>query len=312
MTWQWENAVAGGAAGFAPSPPSTLSTSSVRGSKGFRGLYAGFYPAVFGSTVSWGLYFFFYNRAKQRYSKHSGEELSPGLHLASAAEGGALVCLFTNPIWLVKTRLQLQTPLHQNRTYSGFSDALRTILKEEGWHALYKGLGPGLLLVSHGAIQFTVYEELRKVVIHLRRKEQKENSNDDKLLVIPVVYDLNSVEIQGFVWGKLLEFSTYKGNRVVFSNSVDYAMLGASSKFSAILLTYPYQQRPGSDGIPKYMNSWHVIKDTFRKRGLPPGWIKTEYDTKEKWVRRNPRFLSGHDIQPIEKCSCLVHYFRRV
>ncbi|KAK1310352.1 hypothetical protein QJS10_CPA08g00152 [Acorus calamus] len=89
------------------------------------------------------------------------------------------------------------------------------------------------LQVSHGAIQFTVYEELRKVVIHLRRKEQKENSNDDKLL-----------------------------------NSVDYAMLGASSKFAAILLTYPYQQRPGSDGIPKYMNSWHVIKDTFRFEGI--------------------------------------------
>jgi len=26
--------------------------------QGLRGLYAGFYPAVFGSTISWGLYFF--------------------------------------------------------------------------------------------------------------------------------------------------------------------------------------------------------------------------------------------------------------
>ena len=29
------------------------------------------------------------------------------------------VCLCTNPIWLVKTRLQLQTPLHQTPPYSG-------------------------------------------------------------------------------------------------------------------------------------------------------------------------------------------------
>lgn len=28
--------------------------------QGLRGLYAGFYPAVLGSTVSWGLYFFLY------------------------------------------------------------------------------------------------------------------------------------------------------------------------------------------------------------------------------------------------------------
>ncbi|KAI3451004.1 hypothetical protein Pfo_007669 [Paulownia fortunei] len=264
--WQWENAAAGSAAGLATvtfshpldvvrtrfqvndgrlsnlptykNTPHALFT--IARTEGLRGLYAGFYPAVLGSTISWGLYFYFYSKAKQRYLR-SREELSPGLHLASAAEAGGLVCFCTNPIWLVKTRLQLQTP-HQARPYSGFHDAVRTILKEEGWRALYKGLVPGLFMqVTHGAIQFTAYEELRKMVINFRNEESEENSN---------ITD-NSLD------------------------SFDYAILGASSKLAAITLTYPFQvirarlqQRPNVEGIPRYMDSWHVVKETARFEGL--------------------------------------------
>ncbi|KAL0553438.1 hypothetical protein IC582_007333 [Cucumis melo] len=60
-----------------------------------------------------------YGRAKQRYSDSGKKDLSPSLHLASAAEAGALVCFCTNPVWLVKTRMQLQSPLHQAQPYSG-------------------------------------------------------------------------------------------------------------------------------------------------------------------------------------------------
>ncbi|XP_061999891.1 folate transporter 1, chloroplastic isoform X1 [Rosa rugosa] len=279
--WQWENATAGAVAGFATvaamhpldvvrtrfqvndgrisNLPTYKNTANaiftIARLEGLRGLYAGFSPAVIGSTVSWGLYFFFYGRAKQRYSKNGDEKLSPGLHLASAAEAGALVSLCTNPIWLVKTRLQLQTPLHQTRPYSGFYDALRTIMREEGFAALYKGLGPSLFLqVSHGAIQFTAYEELRKVIVDLKSKQGTNNSGSSDTVL----------------------------------NSLDYAALGASSKVAAILLSYPFQvirsrlqQRPSSEGIPRYMDSWHVIRETARfegvrgfYRGITPNLLK--------------------------------------
>ncbi|KAL9378587.1 hypothetical protein Peur_029922 [Populus x canadensis] len=273
--WQWENATAGAVAGFATvaavhpldvvrtrfqvddgrvvNLPTYKNTAhailNIARLEGLKGLYAGFFPAVLGSTVSWGLYFFFYSRAKQRYSKNRDEKLSPGLHLASAAEAGALVCFCTNPIWLVKTRLQLQNPLHQTRRYSGFYDALKTIMREEGWRALYKGIVPSLFLVfvllqqvSHGAVQFTAYEELRKVIVDYKAKQRKEDckSADTDLL-----------------------------------NSVDYAVLGGSSKIAAIILTYPFQvirsrlqQRPSMEGIPRYMDSWHVMKATARFEGF--------------------------------------------
>lgn len=266
--WQWENATAGAVAGFATvaavhpldvvrtrfqvddgrvvNLPTYKNTAhailNIARLEGLKGLYAGFFPAVLGSTVSWGLYFFFYSRAKQRYSKNRDEKLSPGLHLASAAEAGALVCFCTNPIWLVKTRLQLQNPLHQTRRYSGLYDALKTIMREEGWRALYKGIVPSLFLVSHGAVQFTAYEELRKVIVDYKAKQRKEDckSADTDLL-----------------------------------NSVDYAVLGGSSKIAAIILTYPFQvirsrlqQRPTMEGIPRYMDSWHVMKATARFEGF--------------------------------------------
>ncbi|XP_012469382.2 folate transporter 1, chloroplastic-like, partial [Gossypium raimondii] len=128
-----------------------------------------------------GLYFFL---AKQRYFRNREERLSPSLHLASAAEAGALVSICTNPIWLIRTRLELQNPLHQSRPYSGVYDALRTILREEGWTALYTRLGPGLLMqVSHGVIQFTAYEELRRIIMVDYEERKKKPKGASNLLV---------------------------------------------------------------------------------------------------------------------------------
>ncbi|KAB1201944.1 Folate transporter 1, chloroplastic [Morella rubra] len=215
--------------------------------EGLRGLYAGFAPAVVGSSVSWGLYFYFYDRAKQRHSKNKGEKLSPGLHLASAAEAGALVATNMALFWMTSVCLNEVPISYINLILSFHIDALRTIIREEGWSALYKGIVPSLFLVSHGAIQFTVYEELRKVIVDFRSKyHPKDSAKDDKLL-----------------------------STIFAQKSVDYAVLGASSKMAAILLTYPFQvvrarlqQRPSSDGIPRYMDSWHVVKETARFEGV--------------------------------------------
>ena len=67
----------------------------------------------------------------------------------------------TNPFWLIKTRLQIQGQKPDGKKYKGFIDALITIPKEEGLLGLYKGIIPALLLTSHGAIQFAVYEYLK-------------------------------------------------------------------------------------------------------------------------------------------------------
>lgn len=82
--------------------------------EGFRGFYQGLSPALLGASASWGLYFFFYENAKARRQHQAGvasaghSRLPTSEHLLSACEAGVVTTLCTNPIWLVKTRLQLQ------------------------------------------------------------------------------------------------------------------------------------------------------------------------------------------------------------
>lgn len=83
------------------------------------------------------------------------------------------VCFVTNPIWVVKTRLQLQrgpgpnvsprlrqaaTHLRSNAgPYRGLVHAVKQIAKEEGFRGFYKGLLPSLLLVSMICAASTVH-----------------------------------------------------------------------------------------------------------------------------------------------------------
>jgi solute carrier family 25 (mitochondrial folate transporter), member 32 len=140
--------------------------------EGLPGFYQGWTPAVLGSSISWGGYFFFYEGMKRQYMQYGSGRGSSDLtsveHFVLACGAGAIMVGLTNPIWLVKTRMQLQLRRAQQShstipPYRNMFDAFSTIVREEGgWKALYKGAGPALLLTSHGGVQFVVYEYLRK------------------------------------------------------------------------------------------------------------------------------------------------------
>ena len=159
-------------------------------SEGARGAYAGLSPAMVGNTASWAMYFAFYDRAKKRYemkeddiatttTTHTKTLKASWETLLAATEAGVGVSVLTNPIWVAKTRLALQerggggsdvstggvvrnTKATKVR-YKGLLDCLYSIARNEGVPGLYKGLTPSLLLVSHGAIQFTCYENLKNI-----------------------------------------------------------------------------------------------------------------------------------------------------
>ncbi|KAJ1500317.1 hypothetical protein HMI54_010917, partial [Coelomomyces lativittatus] len=126
---------------------------------GYKGLYQGLSANFLGATLSWGLYFAWYNQIKQIMKQNASIPLAPYQHLLAAAQAGVLTSLCTNPFWLMKTRMCLQ-PFDKPH-YTSVLAGLTSIARTEGIRGLYRGLLPSLFGVSHGAIQFMVYEEVK-------------------------------------------------------------------------------------------------------------------------------------------------------
>ncbi|AMD20734.1 HDL010Wp [Eremothecium sinecaudum] len=133
--------------------------------EGFRGLYKGVVPIVLGYFPTWMIYFTIYEKCKKKYPHIFPNDFLS--HSASALTAGAVSTALTNPIWVVKTRLMTQSSKSRHSTnYSGTIDAFRKMYKTEGLKVFYLGLVPSLFGLFHVAIQFPVYEKLKRLLYY--------------------------------------------------------------------------------------------------------------------------------------------------
>ncbi|RID45741.1 hypothetical protein BRARA_I02444 [Brassica rapa] len=78
------------------------------------------------------------------------------------AVAGAVTGILTTPLDVIKTRLMVQGAGNQ---YKGVSDCVKTILREEGSSALWKGMGPRVLWIGiGGSIFFGVLEKTKQIL----------------------------------------------------------------------------------------------------------------------------------------------------
>lgn len=132
-----------------------------------RSFYRGLGPNMIGNSVSWGLYFMWYGNIKDLIASARGSEdgsgrgtLRSGDYFLASGTSGILTALFTNPIWVIKTRM-LSTARNTPGAYTSVAHGTVELFRSEGVKGFYRGLLPSLFGVSHGAIQFMAYENLK-------------------------------------------------------------------------------------------------------------------------------------------------------
>jgi len=135
------------------------------------GFYRGLGAALCAFVPNWTIYWYSYELFKRFLPAHfpslqknaSQSESQHLLHIYSAVSAGAITAVATSPLWTIKTRMQVErnSPLH-SRKYKTVFGSGKTIVKEEGFRALYKGLAPSLLGLIHVAVQFPMYEILKQ------------------------------------------------------------------------------------------------------------------------------------------------------
>lgn len=145
--------------------------------EGLQSLYRGLLPVLCSLYCSNFLYFYTFNGLKTVFVG-KGKTSSSLQDLLFGYVAGIVNVLMTTPLWVVNTRLKLQGAtfrtkgLENDKTkkYKGIVDGLQRISQEEGMASLWSGTGPSLVLAGNPAIQFMVYEAIKKFLMDDSKK----------------------------------------------------------------------------------------------------------------------------------------------
>lgn len=198
---------------------------------GLAGFFRGLPPTLVGIIPSRSAYFYAYNHVKKILNPRLPEG-SPGNALVAGFCAGIAGNTLTNPIWMVRTRMQLMVDSNAGqRMYNGYTDAIKTIFKEEGIGGFYKGITASYWGCTEGAMQFLIYEQIKSRLLDKENKKRVSN---------------------GLAPTSQLSKATY-------------FWAAAASKFVAAVATYPHEvartrlREQAKSGVFKYSGMWQTL-----------------------------------------------------
>jgi solute carrier family 25 protein 33/36 len=206
---------------------------------GVAGFFRGLRPTLVGIIPARSVYFYSYEQSKRMLGPILPEGSVSNALLSGLAAGIASNTL-TNPIWVVKTRMQLLADSSAGqKVYAGYRDAVRTITKEEGVGGFYKGISASYWGCAEGAVQFMIYEQIKSRIFS-RINAQRESEGLEQTDKLP----------------KLVYF---------FSAAV--------AKGTASIITYPHEvartrmREQARNGVFKYKGMWQTIGAIAKEEG---------------------------------------------
>lgn len=212
---------------------------SVYTEEGFFSLFKGLNMNMIGIVPSKAINFYSYSSTKHFLINNINiNENQSIVYLISGMVAGITTSTITNPIWVIKTRLQLNNSFKKKTTIEYVS----SMIQNEGIFSLYKGLFISYLGCFESTLQWILYENLKKLI--------KKNFEHNK--------EKNSAKFQS------------SNNVIYLLNSI----AAGTSKLISTLITYPHEivrtrlrQPPGCNGII-YKNMIHCFTLILKNEGF--------------------------------------------
>ncbi|KIP10383.1 hypothetical protein PHLGIDRAFT_101287 [Phlebiopsis gigantea 11061_1 CR5-6] len=202
--------------------------------------------------VTNGLYYFFYENMRDFLlkSRKGTKALSTRESMLAGLVAGSATTILSNPIWVIQANQvkQGQSSTPDAKHLSFFETALKLYGGSEvkpgssGLQNFWRGIGPALVLVINPIIQYTIFEQLKNVLIKRRT-------------------------------AKLRAVGGALATAVAVLSDWDYFLLGALSKLVATGSTYPYivlknRLQAGNSSTAQYKSAVHGIISIVNKEGI--------------------------------------------
>ncbi|XP_004866356.1 solute carrier family 25 member 36 [Heterocephalus glaber] len=172
------NTVAGASVNSVVSPGPLHCLKATLEKEGPRSLFRGLGPNVVGVAPSRAVYFVAFSTCKEKLNGVFDPD-STQVHMISAAVAIPFFTAITatNPIWLIKTRLQLDARNHREKQMRAF-ECIHKVYQIDERKGFYRGMSASYAGISETVIHFVIYESIKQELQECKTASVIENGEE--------------------------------------------------------------------------------------------------------------------------------------